>query len=401
LNMRRLTLFLFAIAMMGTRDGRAQSADSRPARPLQLTVRVRDTANVGVVGADVSIVLGLNESHGTATTDQRGLATLTVGEANRSADYQLVVRKIGYERSDRFFRLTSDSLSLDVILRRVTQELAPVVVTAEQDIKRKAYHVGADDIAASKEVLIDATDILAKMRPDMICGRSCRPMAGIAATTRTAARKCPGLALSQPTTCPADDSPPSVSTNVWVNGRRIRLAALEEMAIARQHGMLAGLSQASMSVLSEIKPEHIAEITYLDEFDTTVDKIGAQAALFVVLKPGIGFEPGRESYVIPTEPAPKTNATSAMPSYRFRVLGVFDSDSGDPIEGAFVIDMTTGLRARTTSTGTVSLSFLPEGGSPVRISREGYDDLEVAVEISNELLTPITLVMAKRQKPPQ
>lgn len=259
--------------MIGVREVRSQSADSRRTRPIQLTVRVRDTANVAVMGADVSIIRGLNESHGNATTDQRGVATLIIADADRSTDYQLVVRKIGYERSDRFFRVTSDSLSLDVVLRRVAQELAPIVVTAEQDIKRKAYHVGADDIAASKEVLIDATDILAKMRPDMICGRSCRPMGSIAATTRTAARKCPGLALSQPSTCPPDDSPPSVSTNVWVNGRRIRIAALEEMAIARQHGLLMGLSQASMSVLSEIKPEHIADITYLDEFDMPMIRI--------------------------------------------------------------------------------------------------------------------------------
>ena len=48
-----------------------------------------------------------------------------------------------------------------------------------------------------------------------------------------------------------------------------------------------------MGVLSEIKPEHIAEMTYLDEWDTSIDKLGAQGGLFVVLKPGIGYEPGK------------------------------------------------------------------------------------------------------------
>ena len=44
----------------------------------------------------------------------------------------------------------------------------------------------------------------------------------------------------QPRTCPTDDTPPSYATNVWVNGRRIRIAIPDEMALARQHGVLAG-----------------------------------------------------------------------------------------------------------------------------------------------------------------
>jgi hypothetical protein len=299
---RRLALCsLAAMAAVGVRDANAQVADSARLHEIVVTVRVRDTANLAVSGADVSIVLGLNQRRGAAATDQRGIATMHIVAAEASADYQLVVRRIGYERSDRFFRMPHDSLTLDVVLRRAAQELSPIVVTAEQDIKRKAYHVGADDIAASREVLIDATDILAKMRPDMICGRNCSPMASVAAITRNPVRKCPGLAFFQPQRCPVDDSPPSVATNVWVNGRRLRIAPLNEMAVARQHGVLAGLSPATMSVLSEIKPEHIAEMTYLDEFDTSVDKIGAQGGLFIVLKPGVAYEPGRESYVVATD----------------------------------------------------------------------------------------------------
>jgi len=52
--------------------------------------------------------------------------------------------------------------------------------------------------------------------------------------------------------------------------------------------------------------------------------------------------------------------------------------------------------ARTTVTGTVTLVFLPEGGSPVRIKKAGYEELNIAVEISPETTTPITLTMAKR-----
>jgi hypothetical protein len=381
----------------------ASGASAQRASPAEIAVQVRDSIAV-VSGADVSVVLGVNNARATGVTDDRGRVTLRLSSPAPNADYQLVVRKIGYERADRFFRVTRDSLSFDIPLRRVAQELAPVVVTAEQDLKRKSYHVGEDDIASSTEVLLDATDILAKMRPDMICGRSCSPTATTAAITRNPVRKCPTLTFMRPqrATCPTTDEPPSYATNVWVNGRRIRLAIPDAMAVARQHGVLAGLSQASMTVLSQIKPEHIAEMTYVDEWDTTIDKLGAQGGLFVVLKPGVAYEPGRESYVLPSDPSPAKEAAAPaqLPDYRLRLLGVYDRDTGDPIEGAWVIDMTTGTKARTTSTGTVSLAFLPEGGTPLRITKDGYDDLSIAVEISSEHKDPLTLVMVRQAKPP-
>lgn len=380
----------------------AAGAQSAPAA--RVTVIVRDSG-AAVSGADVSVVRGIKDARASGVTDDRGRVTVSLAAPQPNADYQLVVRKIGYERADQFFRVTRDSLAFEIALRHVVRELTPVVVTAEQDLKRKSYHVGADDIANSTAVLFDATDILAKMRPDMICGRNCSPYANNAVRTRNPVRKCPGLTFLQPqrTTCPTVDTLPSYTTNVWVNGRRIRIMIPNEVATARQHGALAGLSPSSMTVLSEIKPEHIAEMTYVDEWDTTIDKIGAQGGLFVVLKPGVVYEPGKESYVM-EEPKPSAATASApaqLPAYRLRLLGVYDIETGDPVEGAYVIDLTTGTRARTTTTGTVSLAFLPEGGTPVRITRDGYDDLNIAVEISSEQVQPITLVMTKRvTKPP-
>jgi len=385
-----------ALALIGS------AANAQSGRSLQVTVRVLDEVGI-VAGADVSVVVGLNDARVSGVTDEHGGLTVRMPAANADAEYQVVVRKIGYERADRFFRAKGDTMSFDVVIHRV-QELTPVVVTAEQDLKRKSYHIGEEEIANSTATLIDATDILAKLRPDMICGRSCRPMASIAATTQTAVRKCPGLAFSQPTTCPVDNTPPSYTTNIWVNGRRIRIAVPDAMALARQHGVLAGLSIASMGVLSEIKPEHIAEMTYLDEWDTSVDKLGAQGGLFIVLKPGIDYQEGKGSFVTDVEPKPAAASTAGSaaspPAYRLRLLGVYDSETGEPIEGAWVIDMTTGTKARSSSTGTVTLAFLPEGGSPVRIVKEGYEDLSLAVEISPEHLAPLTLVMVKHTKPP-
>ena len=367
--------------------------------PARIEILVRDSAGAPVAGAEASVVQGLNTSRASGVTDSRGRVSLTIADVvSAHDDYQLVVRKIGFARTERFFRFQRDTLSFEISLRRVPQELAPVVVTAEEDLKRKSYHIDAEAIANSDRVLIDATDILAKLRPDMICGRSCRPLAGVAARTRNPVRACPGLALSQPTRCPVDDTPVSPNTNVWVNGRRLRMVIPSEMAMARQTGLLGGLQPGTMTVLSEIKPEHIAEMTYVDSLDPSIGKIGSEGGLFIVLKDGVVYEPGKESYIpeVPVKAAP-TAAPSTLPAYRFRLLGVYDDKTGDPIEGAFVTDLTTGTRARTTSTGTVSLAFIPEGTTPMRISKEGYEDISIGVEISATATTPLTLIMSRKK----
>ena len=365
----------------------------------RIEVIVRDTGGGPVSGADASIVQGLNSSRASGMTDDRGRISLTISDVGSvHDDYQLVVRKIGFERNERFFRFQRDTIALEITLRRVPQELAPVVVTAEEDIRRKSYHIDAEAIANSDRVLIDATDILAKLRPDMICGRSCSPMASIAARTRNPVRACPGLALSQPTRCPVTNTPPSPNTNVWVNGQRLRMVIPDEAAMARQTGVLAGLQPGTMTVLSEIKPEHIAEMTYVDELDASIGKIGSEGGLFIVLKEGVVYQPGKESYIpdVPVKAPPKP-VPSTMPAYRYRLLGVYDDKTGDPVEGAYVTDLTTGTKARTTVTGTVSLVFLAEGTTPVRISKEGYEDLSIGVEISASVTTPLTLVMSRKK----
>jgi hypothetical protein len=394
-----MTRFVFGCALatliaVGSHHARAQTP-----RSVRVDVSVRDTSGRPIGGAEVAVVRGLNDARASGQTDDRGRLSLVAGQVVAAQDdYHLVVRKIGFERTERFFHPTRDTLGFDIVIQRVAQELSPVVVTAEQDLKRKSYHIDADAIANSDRTLIDATDILTKLRPDMICGRSCSPLGAVAATTRTAARKCPMLALQQKSVCPVDNTPPSVATNVWVNGRWIRSIIPSEMAMARRTGMLAGLLPGSLTVLSEIKPEHIAEMTYLDEFDNTVGKVGSQSALFIVLKNGINYEPGKESYVVDEAIATPAPAPTALPAYRYRLLGVYDDSTGDPIEGAYVIDMTSGTKARTTATGTVSLGFLSEGTSPVRITKAGYEDLTLAVEISAEAKLPLTLVMVRRPK---
>src|SRR5207237_1003446 len=116
---------------LGTHVLGAQAASTT-----RVDVQVRDTSGMPVAGAEVAIVRGLNDARASGVSDERGHVSLVLTSTlSAHDDYQLVARKIGFERSERFFRATRDSLAFDVILRRAAQELAPVVVTAEADLK--------------------------------------------------------------------------------------------------------------------------------------------------------------------------------------------------------------------------------------------------------------------------
>ncbi len=402
--------------------------------PLIVSVRVIDSTGLAIEGADALILVGLSDSRSSGTTDPSGHVSLTVAEPQ--GDYQLVVRKIGYNRTDQFFRGKSGRLSFDVVMHRTTQSLAPVTVTAQEDLKRKSYFIDADEIAQHADELIDASDILRKLKPDMVCGRVCNPWGGVPASVRTPARACP-ISNTNPGGCPRasrlSGAPSAMSrTNAWVNGQRILMITTDPVCQAGRRGDLSGLSPGTLQVLCEIRPEHIEQIKYLDDWDNSVGKVGSNNALFIVLKEGVVYEPGKPSYVrdaaspIPgvraALPGVQTMAAAtadvalprhstalphdstgtaadsavALPSYRQRLLGVFDQDSGDPIDSARVIDVKTGTYANTTPTGTVSLVFLPEGGSQVRITKPGYEDLSLSVDIGPTATAPLTLLMKKK-----
>jgi hypothetical protein len=91
--------------------------------------------------------------------------------------------------------------------------------------------------------------------------------------------------------------------------------------------------------------------------------------------------------------AQPSTALATLPAYRARVLGVFDEGSGSAVEGVRVLDLATGVSALTTKTGTVSLVYLPEGGSLVRLQKVGYEPQTMLIAIGPKETSSITVVM--------
>jgi hypothetical protein len=255
-------------------------AGAQQAEDVVVRVRVVDSAKVPVALADLSVRLGLRDVQAQGTTDESGVRLLRVTRSTEQ--HELIVRRIGFLRASHFFAPSSDTTDLTITLSRQAQSLPTVKVNEREDPKRKSYHTDADEIANSSRLILDGMDVLTKMKPDILYGRS------------------PGCGLQ----------------NIWVNGKNIRGVIPDEMVVARQGikpsprmkpssgrplpaPKIQSVSASLLTIMSEIKPEHIEEMNYVDCNDFSMPGTRGIAALYVVLKEGIGFDPGgRGSYVI-------------------------------------------------------------------------------------------------------
>lgn len=379
---------------------------AQTAAPVRVTVRVTDSAAVALAGIDVSVVRDVSTVIAHATTNATGRATLTL--PRMPGALQVIARRIGYQPAFRFFTLppASDTLAIDMRMTASPPVLAAMKVTAEENLRRKSYYLTADDIENSSRTMLDATDLF-KLRPDMM-------------NSRGGASAC---------AIPYTDHDGWIE-NVWVNGRRITLPVIDSVYVtARKFALGIGGSHPPrpnprivplpkapttgplpwtsfkhidtvLAILRSIKPEHIAEVTYQDCFGGAVGKNHSEMAMFIALKPGIGYEQGVGSYVIGDDTTKQrrgaTIAADTLSRFRFRVLGAYDAFTGDPLADVAVTDTASGLTARTTATGTVSLVFLPEGTSALHLHADSYRDTTISVTISPQDTLPLTLVLTRK-----
>lgn len=97
----------------------------------------------------------------------------------------------------------------------------------------------------------------------------------------------------------------------------------------------------------------------------------------------------------PPATARDTVKTQVMRVYHGRVIGVYDDDSGEPIEGVEVRDVFTGLSALTTKTGNVSLFFVDTAGGVIGFRKVGYGPVTMPIANSLTDTIPVVVMLAR------
>jgi hypothetical protein len=271
----RLGAFVAPLTIAACALASRAAAQSTPSRPL--AIRVRDESGMRVPDVDVTLLDSASRTIRYAVTDSIGQIVL-IAPTRRAL--RLRVQRIGYRLLERRIEVADgvDTAFVGIVLKRAAQSFDTVRVTAEQSLRNRVYHIDSTAIAASTRTLFDAWDVITKLRPDIAYGRG--PCGGV--------------------------------EDIWINGEWIppELVSPNEVAIERlrtsapsaatphlnAHRGAARGRPMIVSLLSLIKPEDIAEMTYHDPCSPPMQQMHTDAALFIVLKPGIGFDPGRGTY---------------------------------------------------------------------------------------------------------
>ena len=260
-----------------------------------MRVTLSDSGGVRIPDAELTILRGLRDTVAVGKTSERGEWSTLLSRS--ASPYQLVIRKIGYNRLQRFFMATNVATDLTLRVGRVAQALAQVKITEKEDAVRKSYFIDADDIANSPRPLVDASDILMKLRPDMIYSRggrdACESISNIWVNGVAVYREFTPVAaprMSSPSRRPALPASPIAQPPYPIS----------EMARDRvkSNPNAAAIGAARLTLLEGIKPEHIEQITYKDCYDTSMRGNFTKNALFIVLKPGIRYERGIGTYAL-------------------------------------------------------------------------------------------------------
>jgi hypothetical protein len=193
-----------------------------------------------------------------------------------AGEYEVVARRLGFARAGRFVRVRAgDTVVVALTLTPVAQQLSEVRVTARETLDRRTYYLDADAIAASRRRMWNALDVVAALRPDML-------------TSRAGWRVC------------------GTVQDVWINGRRVPRPFVPDPVVSSRPlpnvSPKAPVPSGVLTILSQVRPEHIAEMRYRDCFDRTGRAVGMSNALFIVLKPGVEYREDEGTVVVESAP---------------------------------------------------------------------------------------------------
>jgi hypothetical protein len=257
-------------------------------------VEVLDDDGGPMADAIVSIVTGLANVLASRTTDSAGFRELVVPGV--VGEVQLSVTRLGFRPYRQFYRLSAaDTVIAQVAMRRLATELEAVTVTARRVTGRKVYHIDELEIAASKRPIGDALDVVRKLRPSMFGDR----LAGFAGCGRADFIFVNGKRiLYVPQVGVVPRIPKSRAAARSGRGTPTPTPGAMGRSNARMPSPPTGTAAADsvvLAVLAAIKPEHIAEMTYVDCFDTYKTGARRDNAIYVVLKTGVEYDLRRGS----------------------------------------------------------------------------------------------------------
>jgi hypothetical protein len=301
------TSLVIALVKEGAASKREVADSARRAfvrkRADSTVVQVVVLAEEGPPLTDASIVITRPDSTvlATRTSDSTGLKVIVLPDV--AGDVHITVRKVGYRVWTQRARLSAaDTFVAPIALRRIAQVLPGARVTARKNL----YHIDADDIADADKIFKDALAVLRDLRPQMF-GDRLRHVSGCGTASHIWVNgehiTFPPLNVTLP------DLPRAGQGKFVQTGTVDRMMPNGKMGKVRVFTRIPPLGEAAAmplvrAVLAGINPDHVAEMTYSDCFDTTFAKLFTNNAIFVVLKFGYEYDWDRGSVPAGSKPVP-------------------------------------------------------------------------------------------------
>jgi hypothetical protein len=263
------------LSLRGTANGqRARTAGQGIAGVIEFTVV--DTARHPVSGAVIAVLLAGRSASEATTSNAQGHARVATG-ASVGRSYEFSIRSIGFApASGRGTFQSGDTVRLTIVLHRAPIQLDTVTTSAR--VRGPRYRITGAEMARLVPDANNVYDALRKTQPEML---------------GDILRLC------------------GYVRNLWVNGRWMVLAPWDSLVplytttSTRMDGsgrpalhVLGIASHAAESLpLGSLRPEHVVEIRYANCRERSTLGPRGSNALFVTLRPGVGYEVRRGTFI--------------------------------------------------------------------------------------------------------